>query len=201
MAHVFKDLGIIIRIFVGGGLFVLLFSASLAPQEVLYFDFDGDGAFEVIERRYGRIYLEHNEKTVFKTPIEWDVRNIMIGDFTNNGRPEIALYLWKKGSYGPSLPFWVGKNDNSYRQHLFLYEWENGVKPLWHSSNLPYINTRTMLDDFDGDGLNEIKVLERPYEWGKWGGAGQTVAVWQWDEWGFKKIWRSEKGRYNDLAL
>lgn len=185
----------------GGGLAVLLFSASLVPHETLYFDFDDDGIDEYIFRRYGQVYVQSNGRNVFKTPMDWDVRQIMVGDFTNNGHAEIAFYLWKKGNYGSSLPFWVEKNDDSYRQHLFLYEWENGMKPLWHSSNLPYINTRTMLGDFDDDGLNEIKVLERPYSWGKWGVAGQTVAIWQWDEWGFKKIWRSEKDRYKDFVL
>lgn len=196
-------MGIIVKSIVGGGLAVLLFSASAGPHEMLHVDFDNDGTYEVIVKRYGRIYIRQDDKIIFETPLDWDVREYMVDDFTNNDKNELALYLWKKGNYGPSLPFWITENDRSYKQHLFLYEWDDrqGVKPLWHSSNLPYINTRTLVDDFDGDGLNEIKVLERPYDWGKWGSDGQTVALWQWDEWGFKNLWRSEKGRYNARAL
>jgi poly-gamma-glutamate synthesis protein (capsule biosynthesis protein) len=192
MANILKNLGIIVKVLVGGGLFVLLFLASLRPEEVVFADLNGDGVDERIERLYGKVEIFQNDELIFETDRAWDVREIMVGDFTNNGKNELALYLWKRGNYGPSLPFWLDKNDRSYKQHLFLYKWDNGVKALWHSSNLPYINVKTKLSDFDGDGKNEIEVLERPYGWGNWGDSGQAVAVWQWDEWGFKNVWRHE---------
>lgn len=192
MAHILKSLGIILKILVGGGLFVLLFFSSIQPEEVVFADLNRDGVNERIERFHGRVKVYEGENLLLETDRAWDVREIIVGDFTNNGRNELALYLWKKGNYGPSLPFWVEENDNSYKQHLFLYEWDDGMKALWHSSNLPYINVNTQLGDFDDDGKNEIKVLERPYEWGTWGESGESVAIWQWDEWGFKNISRNK---------
>ena len=100
---------------------------------------------------------------------------------------ELAFYLWKRGNYGDSLPFWEEENDESYRQHLFLYKWDDGVKPLWHSSNLPYINVETKLKDVDEDGENELVVKERSYD-----GFKEYNAIWKWDNWGFTNLSRSD---------
>ncbi|MCD6109836.1 hypothetical protein J7J83_03705 [bacterium] len=190
MANICKILGIILKVLVGGGLFVLLFLHTLKPQEVIFVDFNNDGFYERIERSNGVVKVFNGEELIFRTDPQWDVKKVMVGDFTNSGNNELALYLWKKGNYGKSLPFWLDKNDNSYKQHLFLYKWDDGIKSLWHSSNLPYINIKTRLGDFDGDGKNEIMVWERPYEWDNYGNGAKSVAIWQWDEWGFKKISR-----------
>jgi len=190
MANICKILGGLVKVLVGGGLFVLLFLYTLKPQEVVFFDLSGDGILERIESSHGVVEVFQDNTLIFQTDPKWDVKQIMIGDFTNSGNSELALYLWKKGNYGKSLPFWLENNDNSYKQHLFLYKWDDGIKSLWHSSNLPYINVKTVLGDFDGDGKNEIRVLERPYTWGRRGISAKFSAIWQWDEWGFKNISR-----------
>ncbi|MBA4337077.1 hypothetical protein C0416_04900 [bacterium] len=192
MADILKNLGVIVKILVGGGLFALLFLATSREDEIVFADLNEDGFDEKITLHYGVVRVYADSVLLLETDHSWDIREILVGDFTNNGENELALYLWKRGNYGPSLPFWIDKNDRSYKQHLFLYKWDDGLKALWHSSNLPYINVKTKLGDFDEDGKNEIMVLERPYSWGNWGDSGESVAVWQWDEWGFKNIWRRE---------
>lgn len=187
MANILKSLGIISKLLVGGGLFVLLFLYTSRVEEIKV-DLNGDGFDEIITLHYGVVRVYEDSIKLLETDHSWDVREIIVGDFTNNGKNELALYLWKKGNYGPSLPFWVKENDSSYKQHLFLYEWDDGLKALWHSSNLPYINVETKLGDFDGDGKNEIKVLERSYDWDY----KESNAIWQWDEWGFKNISREQ---------
>jgi hypothetical protein len=52
------------------------------------------------------------------------------------------------------------------------------------------------LGDVDGDNVQELIVLE---EWGD--GSERAVTVWRWHGWGFSLMWRSEGGRYRDLAL
>jgi hypothetical protein len=50
------------------------------------------------------------------------------------------------------------------------------------------------LGDLDGDGAEELIVLEDQ-------GDAQTLAVWRWQGWSFSLVWRSDNGRYRDLAL
>jgi hypothetical protein len=50
------------------------------------------------------------------------------------------------------------------------------------------------LGDLDGDGVQELVVLEEA-------GEASTVAVWRWHGWGFSLAWRSPPGSYRDLTL
>jgi hypothetical protein len=52
------------------------------------------------------------------------------------------------------------------------------------------------LGDVDGDGVQELVVLEEQGD-----GLDRAVAVWRWYGWGFGLVWRSSGGHYRDLAL
>lgn len=181
-----------------GGLIALL-AFLVTFKQVAYVSFE-DGQFKV-EKQWGIVdSIVKNKELPSKLELDpsLDVEEVILGDFTNNGTEDVGIYLWKEGNYGDSLPFWVEENDKSYQQHLFIIErtGKQSYKSVWNSSNLPYINMKTYLTDLDKDGLNEIVVLEKPY-----GKAQKTVAIWQWDNWGFKNIWRSESGNFSDLKL
>ena len=172
-------------------------------KENYYADFNKDGINEKVEIKNNAINIFMNNENVFETDPDWKVEEVLIGDFNNDGNDDLGLYLWKTGSYGTSKPFWVKENDDSYKQHLFLYDWDkkqNKIAPLWHSSNLPYINAKTILEDIDGDNKNELVVLEKPYD-NLPGQYAKNVAVWRWNEWGFENIWRSQDGKFDDLIL
>ena len=188
----------IISIILGGGLIVLLFLLTTYKQ-IAYLSFE-NGQYQ-IETRWEIPNRTIKEKTIpASIPLDkhFKVDEILHGDFTNNGNEDLAIYLWKRGNFGYSLPFWLEENDQSYKQHLFVYEQKDRLnyRAVWNSSNLPYINQKTILDDIDGDGLNEIAVIEQPYN-----ASYKNIAVWQWDDWGFKNIWRSESGNFADLKL
>lgn len=184
----------LISLIIGGGLIVLLFVlVSVKSVALISFENNDYG----ITKKY---YFEFNkskknpELPNFKIDENWDIEDVIKGDFDNDGDPDVGIYLWKVGNYGDSLPFWEKSNDTSYKQHLFLFE-EDG-SAIWQSSNLPYHNIKTILTDINNDSENELIVLEKPYNKAK-----TTVAVWKWDEWGFTNLWRSEPGNYNDLQL
>jgi len=184
----------IICLCLGGGLIVLLFFlVSVKTMALISFE---NGDYKIETKKYFEFSITQKiiDLPYFRIDESWNIEQILEGDFDNDGDRDVAIYLWKKGNYGQALPFWEESNDESYRQHLFLFE-ENG-ESIWHSSNLPYHNIKTILSDIDSDGLNELIVLEKPYDGGK-----TTVAVWRWDEWGFKNIWRSEVGNFDDLQL
>lgn len=188
----------IISILIGGGLLVLLFFLATYKQ-IAYLSFE-NGQYK-IETRWEIPKRTIKEKQIpSNIPLDehFKVDEILHGDFTNNGNEDLAIYLWKRGNYGYSVPFWVQENDQSYKQHLFVYEQKDPLyyRSVWNSSNLPYINQKTILADIDKDGLNEIAVIEQPYN-----APYKNIAVWQWDDWGFKNIWRSESGNFSDLKL
>ena len=123
MANILKSLGVILKILIGGGLFAFLFLSTSKIEETVFADLNGDGFNEKITLHHGVIRVYADSILLLETDHSWDVREILVGDFTNNGHKELALYLWKRGNYGPSLPFWIKENDRSYKQHLFLYEY------------------------------------------------------------------------------
>lgn len=188
----------LISVIIGGGLIVLLFFLTTYKQ-IAYLSFE-NGQYKIETKWEIPKYRIKEKKIPASIPLDehFKVDEILRGDFTNNGKEDIAIYLWKRGNYGYSLPFWVKENDKSYKQHLFVYEQKDRLnyRSVWNSSNLPYINQKTILADIDKDGLNEIAVIEQPYN-----APYRNIAVWQWDDWGFKNIWRSESGNFSDLKL
>ena len=127
-----------------------------------------------------------NETATLENAENWDIKQIIPGDFNNDGKTEIAISLWKEGNYGSSTPFWVEKNDTSYKMHLFLYTWdEKQLTPLWQSSNLPYQNLYIQIKDIDKDGKNEIIALESDYSPGI-NLKTLQIGIWQWNDWGFE---------------
>jgi hypothetical protein len=183
-----------IAIIIGGGLIVLLFFL-LSVKNMALISFENN-QYIIETKKY--FQFSPTKKQInfpeFKLEESWYIEEVIEGDFDNDGDIDVGIYLWKHGNYGKALPFWEEANDDSYRQHLFLFE-KNGDS-VWHSSNLPYHNLQTILADINNDGQNELIVLEKPYK-----GYKTTIAVWKWDEWGFKNLWRSEPGNYYNLEL
>jgi hypothetical protein len=183
-----------LSLILGGGLIVLLF-VLVSLKTIALIEFES-GSYN-IEIKYSFDFHDNKKEfdlPDFKLDEDWHIEDVIEGDFNNDGDTDVGIYLWKVGNYGYSLPFWENSNDTSYKQHLFIFE-EDG-SAIWHSSNLPYHNIKTILTDINGDGENELIVLEKPYDKAK-----TTVAVWKWDEWGFVNLWRSEPGNYDDLQL
>ncbi|MBD3360828.1 hypothetical protein GF366_03435 [Candidatus Peregrinibacteria bacterium] len=169
------------------------------PQKRFSIDLDNDGTEETGKINKGIAYIYKNNELIFTSDPSWDVKEILAGDFNNDGQNDFALSLWKYGNYGNSLPFWEEKNDNSYKMHLFLYTWKREkIGPLWHSSNLPKQNLRTRLIDTNNDGQNELIVIETDYQNSHdhksilsqnpdmEDASGLSIAQWTWNDWGFE---------------
>jgi poly-gamma-glutamate synthesis protein (capsule biosynthesis protein) len=95
------------------------------------------------------------------------------------------MLVWKKGNFGVSKPFWVTEKDDSVKNHLFIYEMkEKQLKPVWQSSNLDMPNYYVEVKDIDGDGKNEMIVVEGSYS----DPEKRQVTFWRWNGWGFSCI-------------
>lgn len=176
------------KIFVDMEQYVL--STDNAPQEYRIarsrqYDLDGDGKPEEYILKDGCLTIKEDLNIIWQSPEDWWVDYFFIGDATNNGKPELNLSVWKKGSFGPYKPFWIEEEDTSIKNHLFIYRFEkNKLKPVWQSSNLDHPIYRATLIDLDGDGKTELVVKEGSYTDPK----KCEITLWQWSGWGFSRI-------------
>lgn len=151
----------------------------------LSLDLDRDGAVEVFTLRDGRLTVKTAGTPVWETPDTWWVDDFILGDANNDGIADLCLTVWKSGGFGPCRPFWVTEDDPRVRNHLFIFDLVNGViKPVWQSSNLDCPNYEIELVDVDGDGQNELLVVEGDYDEPDI----RRVGVWKWNDWGFYKV-------------
>jgi len=158
-------------------------------------DIDGDGCNEEYILKEGCLIVIEEGRIIWRTEGEWKVDSFTLGDVNNDGKDNLTMALWKKGSFGIHKPFWHEEEDDSYKNHLFVYKYENkAFKPLWCSSELAKPIVSFEILDIDGDGLNGIKVIEGSYIESSEGiyaiDNGNRVppksSLWQWDEWGFR---------------
>lgn len=159
-------------------------------------DIDGDGIKESYKLSDGELAIVENDKTIWRSEKNWRVDDLVLADANNDGEMELNISVWKPGNFGSSKPFWVEKNDESVKNHFFVYRMtDDKFQPLWHSSNLEFPNTRFSFFDIDDDKKNELIVSESKYKREK-ECAKNYLAVWRWNEWGFTNIWRSGSDKY-----
>ncbi|MFA6550379.1 MAG: CapA family protein [Candidatus Gracilibacteria bacterium] len=182
-------------------------------------------------------------KTVYSNLVEFSKKNIvppldmgnylsdvvvdseMIVDSNGDGKDELNMSIWRKGDFGPSKPFWVKENDQSIKNHFFVFGLEenfgpssvaplkDSIRPIWQSSNLSRPNCEFTFADLDGDKKQELIVTEGEYgeealvtadaasSYAAPVCIGDHIAIWRWDEWGFKNLWRSEEGSFKNLKV
>ncbi|NPV09259.1 MAG: CapA family protein [Anaerolineae bacterium] len=146
-------------------------------------DLTGDGVPERVRLADGRVTVSGEGYADWEGLPEWQVVDLALGDPDDDGRGEMVLALWKPDADGQlrSHPFIVGYRGGAYRV-------------VWGGSAVADPILELELGDLDGDGVQELVVLEEADE-------ERTVAVWRWHGWGYTLIWRSPPGPYSDLAL
>lgn len=176
-------LGCVISITLGGNRFPAPVTAAA--------DLNGNGMDERYTLQGGRVTVIEGDRLCWRSPSSWLVEALLPGDVDNDGRPELALSLWKEGSYGLRRPFWETAPDRSYKNHLFVMHWsEKGLIPKWCSSNLdrPIITMEPA--DVNADGANELMITEGDYrhvrdEIYTLDDTHPRSTIWSWSGWGF----------------
>lgn len=119
-----------------------------------------------------------NDTTVIWTsPAEVKVQKVLSCDIDNDKTDELVLLCWKQGRYGAHKPFWVEKDEDTWSQHLFVYEYNaDQISPKWMSS---YMGQDVA--DITSNGK------EAPYMRLWFRAPDDQMTSWMWDSWGFKK--------------
>jgi hypothetical protein len=151
----------------------------------LSYDLDGDGQVEKYSLCDGRVTVSKDKDLLWQTPEYWWVDDFLLADANNDGNCDLSLLLWKSGSFGTQMPFWIETVDKSIKNHLFVFKLKDGViKPLWQSSNLDFPILAAAYTDIDRDGNNEFIAVEgnynNPHE--------RKLTVWRWKGWGFHLV-------------
>jgi len=147
-------------------------------------DLTGDGVPETVHREDSRVWIEEDGERVWKTTDTWEVVDVALGDPNDDGRGELLLAFWRDDAEG--IP----------RSHPFIIGYRKGIyQTLWGGSAVSEPIRELALGDLDGDGIEELVVLEDA------GGDDRTVGLWRWHGWGFSLMWRSEPGVYSELVL
>lgn len=147
-------------------------------------DLTGDGVPEGVGRDGTQVRIEQDGVEVWRTPPDWAVVDVALGDPNDDGRGELLLAFWREDNEGipRSHPFIIGYREGTYRT-------------LWGGSAVRDPIHEVELGDLDGDDVQELVVLE------SYGEDSRAVTVWRWHGWGFSLQWRSEPGAYSDLVL
>lgn len=154
----------------------------------------------------GLLYVYLGGHLAWTSDPAWDVRQFVVADVDNDGEQEAAVVLWKPFRREPDIfydtfGFPSPWEEGSQRNHLFIYGWrEDEWKPLWCSSPIADPIVELAVGDVDGDGANELVVLEGSYV-DTLHEPARHVAVWRWNGWGFALQSRSPAGRYENLSL
>jgi poly-gamma-glutamate synthesis protein (capsule biosynthesis protein) len=157
-------------------------------------DLTGDGVPEHVRRVGGQVVVYSDGAQVWRSPAEWRVVDVALGDPNDDGRGELLLALWKAGLDGLETP--SPEVEHAPRSHPFIVGYRGGLyRTLWGGSAVDSPIHEVELGDVAGDRAQELIVLEGDDR------RGRTVSVWRWHGWGFGLIWRSEPGAYRDLLL
>jgi len=153
----------------------------------------------------GTLSVVHQGQEIWSSDPSWDVRQLLVADVNNDGKQEAAFVLWKPFRLEPAIFYdtfgfpslW---EEGSLRNHLFIYGWREAAwQHLWCSSPVADPILEVAAADADGDGANELVVLEGSYDAPNV--AARHVTVWRWNGWGFTLQWRSPGGAWDHLML
>jgi len=147
-------------------------------------DLTGDGIPEQVQRQAGSVIVYQDGVEAWRSPENWQVVDLALGDPDQDGRQEMIMAFWRADKTGVlrSHPFIVGYRGGTYHE-------------TWGGSGVSDPIQELELGDVDGDGFQELVVLEQRSS-GK-----QAVTVWDWHGWGFSLKWRCPEGNYQDLNL
>jgi poly-gamma-glutamate synthesis protein (capsule biosynthesis protein) len=148
-------------------------------------DLTGNGHPEIIKRQGDSVYIFKDGQLEWHSPKDWQIDDLALGDPNHDGRYEVILAFQKAG------------RDGILTSHPFILGYRNGnFRILWGGSAVSDPILEIDLEDLNGDGLEELVVIEKSIDHNT-----EYLAIWRWHGWGFSLVWRSQPGNYEDLTI
>lgn len=153
-------------------------------KESFAVDLTGDGVFESIILGKGNVTIFEGTIQVYKSPPEWNVLDLAVGDPNHDGRFEAVLALEKPDAGG------------EIRSHPFLIGYRGGIyRLIWGGSAVPLQILEIEVADLDGDRDDELIVLEDCRD------GLHLLSVWRYNNWFFSQVWSASPDRFQGLSL
>lgn len=137
---------------------------------------DESGEYEIVLQNK-TVTVLYEEAEAWTSPEGVRVQDVLSCDIDGDKADELVLLCWKIGRYGRHKPFWVEKDEQSWSQHIFVYEYaQKQVQPKWMSS---YIGQEVFKISVNRENppLNRLLLTD----------SEGNVSSWIWDFWGFTK--------------
>ncbi len=126
----------------------------------------------VLKNRHFSVYDESG-RLLWESKEGWKVSDYFIDDIDHDGEDEIVILFWRIGSFGDSKPFWIGKDEKTWSQHIGIYDYdafrEDRVDPIWVSSKMGIKAKDVWLDEKEFLHITEPGGKETLWFWNKWG--------------------------------
>ncbi len=158
---------------------LLWYSGAFLPRWIHW----KDGTFSDRSGKYhitlsGKsVCITYDNTVIWNSPNGVKVQDALSCDIDNDQKDELVLLCWKKGRYGAQKPFWVDRDEQTWSQHIFIYEYEQEtIRPKWMSSYIGQDVTEIAVNAGKAS-LNRLFLTD----------SGQKVNSWIWDSWGFRK--------------
>lgn len=169
-------------------------------------DLDGDGRLESLRLENGQLGISSMTAVVWRNPRDWEVSQAGIADLNRDRQPEAILLVWRPfrpwpiDRYLPNPGRIAGFHDSAGRScHLILIGWKaGGYRELWAGSALVDPLRAFSAADLDGDGWQELAVLEAAYDEPP-GAPANALSVWEWNGFGFTLLDRVS-GRFRKVS-
>ena len=98
------------------------------------------------------------------------VQDILWRDIDHDGEEELMLLCWRRGTYGDSRPFWVKRNDRSWSQHIFIYDWiGTQIHPIWMASDIRGDAAQWRFHETQRLVITDPQGKETAWDWVSWG--------------------------------
>jgi len=115
-----------------------VFLSIMEQREPFFREEIGDNGYTYRVENGTLFILSSSGAELWRSDAEWWVDDFRLGDVNGDRTQDVLFSLWKSYRFGDAKPAHLENDDDTVRNHLFLYTVMPGyVKPVWCSSDLP----------------------------------------------------------------